>query len=122
MEVAKQTMMLGNVGELDQETASSAVNTMIKGFDIDPVTKFNKQVNGTSKEVTQLTTSMDALNFASNNYGSSTQQLVDGLQNGATVLGSYGVSLEDTVGLMTSGIEILGNGNKVGNGLIDLAC
>lgn len=114
MDVAKQTMMFSNVGELEQSVASSAVNTMIKGFNIDPVTKFNKEINGTTKEVTQLSGSMDVLNYASNQYGTSAQQLVDGLQNGATVLGSYGVSLEDTVGMMTAGIEILGNGNKVG--------
>lgn len=117
MEVAKQTMMFANVGELEQSTASSAINTMIKGFKIDPVTKFKKEINGTKTEVTQLSGSMDVLNYASNQYGTSAQQLVDGLQNGATVLGSYGVSLEETVGLMTSGIEVLGNGNKVGNGL-----
>lgn len=43
-----------------------------------------------------------------NNYGTDTQKLLDGLQNGATVLGSYGVSIEDTIALMTAGIEVLG--------------
>lgn len=114
IDVAKQTMMLANVGDIDQETASSAVNTMINGFNIDAVTKFKKEINGTQVEVTELTQTMDALNHASNNYGTDTQKLLDGLQNGATVLGSYGVSIEDTIALMTAGIEVLGNGNKVG--------
>lgn len=117
MDVAKQTMMLANVGELDQSTASSAVNTMIKGFKIDPVVKYKQELNGVTREVTQLEDSMDMLNHASNQYGTSAQQLVDGLQNGATVLGAYGVSVGDTIGMMTAGIEVLGNGNKVGNGL-----
>lgn len=108
IDVAKQTMMLANVGDIDQETASSAVNTMINGFNIDAVTKFKKEINGTQVEVTELTQTMDALNHASNNYGTDTQKLLDGLQNGATVLGSYGVSIEDTIALMTAGIEVLG--------------
>lgn len=121
IDVAKQTMMLANVGDIDQETASSAVNTMINGFNIDAVTKFKKEINGTQVEVTELTQTMDALNHASNNYGTDTQKLLDGLQNGATVLGSYGVSIEDTIALMTAGIEVLGNGNKVGNSLKSIA-
>lgn len=65
IDVAKQTMMLANVGDIDQETASSAVNTMINGFNIDAVTKFKKEINGTQVEVTELTQTMDALNHAS---------------------------------------------------------
>lgn len=65
MDVAKQVMMFANVGELDQETTSSAVNTMIKGFKIDPVKKFNQEINGTKREVTGLENAMDLLNFAS---------------------------------------------------------
>ena len=67
---------------------------MIKGFNIDPVTKYNREVNGTVKQVTQLENSMDLLNFASNNYGASAQQLVDGMQNGANVLGTMGLVLK----------------------------
>ena len=44
------------------------------------------------------------------------------MQNGGNVLGSYNVSLNDTIGMMTAVNEVLGNGNKTGNGLIDLAC
>lgn len=117
MDIAKQTMMFANVGELEQSVASSAVNTMIRGFKVDPVTKYKKEVNGVNKEVTGLTTSMDALNFASNNYGINAQNLADAIQNGGNVLGAYGVSLNDTIALITSGVEVLGNGNKVGNGL-----
>jgi hypothetical protein len=122
MDIAKQAMMFANVGELEQGVASSMVNTMIRGFKVDPVTKYRKEVNGVNQEVTGLTVSMDALNYASNNYGVSAQQLSDGIQNGGNVLGAYGVSLNDTVALITSATEVLGNGNKVGNGLRLLAC
>lgn len=121
LKVAEQTMKLANTGELTQENASSAVNSMINGFDINPVKTYSREVNGVKHEVTQLTESMDYLNHASNNWGTSTQQLTDALQNGGNVLGSYGVGLGDTIALMTSGIEVLGNGNKVGNGLKSIA-
>lgn len=65
MDVAKQTMMFANVGDIEQSVASSAVNTMIKGFDIDAVNKFNRGLNGTINEVTQLENAMDMLNMAS---------------------------------------------------------
>lgn len=64
-EVAENTLKFANVGELKQEDASSAVNTMIKGFKIDPVKKYSKELNGQRKEVTGLTNAMDVLNFAS---------------------------------------------------------
>lgn len=118
MDIAKQAMMFANVGDLSQEMASSMVNTMIRGFNVDPVTKYKKEVNGVSQEVTGLTTSMDALNYASNNYGTSAEQLSNAIQNGGNVLGAYGVSLNDTIGLITAGVEVMGDGNKVGNGLI----
>ena len=65
MDVAKQIMMFANVGDIEQSVASSAVNTMIKGFDVDAVNKFNRGLNGTINEVTQLENAMDMLNMAS---------------------------------------------------------
>ena len=65
LKVAEQTMKLANTGELTQENASSAVNSMINGFDINPVKTYSREVNGVKHEVTQLTESMDYLNHAS---------------------------------------------------------
>lgn len=65
LKVAQETMKLANTGELTQENASSVVNSMINGFDINPVKTYSREVNGVKHEVTQLTESMDYLNHAS---------------------------------------------------------
>ncbi|MCC0645490.1 phage tail tape measure protein [Clostridioides sp. ZZV14-6150] len=59
---ARQSMILANVGDMDVESASSAVNTIINGFRIEPLKEMQVQVGNTTKKTTELTAAMDMLN------------------------------------------------------------
>ena len=59
---ARQSMILANVGDMDVEGASSAVNTIINGFRIEPLKEMQVQVGNTTKKTTELTAAMDMLN------------------------------------------------------------
>lgn len=61
---------------------------------------------------------IDALNEVSNNYSTSSSALSDNLSTVAATLAVSGTSFEQTVGLMTAGIEIMPEkASKVANGL-----
>lgn len=62
--VARSSLMLANVGDMAQSQASSAINTMIKGFQIDPLKEVTKEMNGTIVKTNELTEAMDMLNHA----------------------------------------------------------
>lgn len=59
---ARQSMILANVGDMGVEDASSAVNTIINGFRIEPLKEMQVQVGNTTKKTTELTAAMDMLN------------------------------------------------------------
>lgn len=119
--VARSSLMLANVGDMAQEQASSAVSTMVKGFQIDPLREVQKEVSGTTVSTNELTVAMDALNHAGNNYAIGTDGVAEAMKRGGAVLKQYGVSLEDSVGLITASNESIQNPEKVGNGLKSIA-
>ncbi|MCC0642479.1 MULTISPECIES: hypothetical protein [unclassified Clostridioides] len=59
---ARQSMILANVGDMSVEDSSSAVNTIINGFRIEPLKEMEVQVGNTTKKTTELTAAMDMLN------------------------------------------------------------
>ncbi|EML6501647.1 hypothetical protein PIT23_003051 [Clostridioides difficile] len=59
---ARQSMILANVGDMSVDDASSAVNTIINGFRIEPLKEMQVQVGNTTKKTTELTAAMDMLN------------------------------------------------------------
>ena len=119
--VARSSLMLANVGDMTQSQASSAVNTMIKGFKIDPLKEVTKEMNGAVVKTNELTEAMDMLNHAGNNYAIGTDGVAEALKRGGSVLSEYGVSLGDTVALITSANEAVQNPEKVGNGMKSIA-
>ena len=64
IEVAKQSMILANVGDMTQDSASKAINTVVKSFDLNPLKSYQVAVNGTIKKTTELKNAMDMMNFA----------------------------------------------------------
>lgn len=119
--VARSSLMLANVGDMTQADASSAVNTMIKGFKIQPLKEVQKEMNGTIVKTNELSEAMDILNFAGNNYAIGSDGVAEALKRGGTVLSEYGVSLGDTVALITAANEAIQNPEKVGNGMKSIA-
>jgi|GEM_PF-3314311 len=126
--VARSSLMLANVGDMSQEDASSAVATMVKGFQLQPLQAVTREVGTAVGEMdkmkvtsNELAVSMDALNFAGNNYAIGTDGVAEAMKRGGAVLHQYGVSLEDTVAMITASNESVQNPEKVGNGLKSIA-
>lgn len=64
IEVAKQSMILANVGDMTQDSASKAINTVVKSFQLNPLKEYQLEVGNTVKKTTELKNAMDMMNFA----------------------------------------------------------
>lgn len=64
IQVARSAMILANVGDMTQEAASSALNTIINGYKLDPLKQIDVQVGGLTQKTTELANAMDLLNYA----------------------------------------------------------
>ncbi len=121
IEVAKQSMILANVGDMTQDSASKAINTVVKSFQLSPLKEYQLEVGNTVKKTTELKNAMDMMNFAGNNYAIGTDGIAEAMKRGGAVLASYNVSLADSIGLITATNEALQNPERVGNGLKTIA-
>ena len=105
MQLAKNALMWTNVADgmvSVEESANMLISTM-KAYGLQ------------AEDTTHI---IDALNEVSNNYSTSSSALSNNLSTVAATLASSGVSLEQTIGLMTAGIEIMPDkASKVANGL-----
>lgn len=63
IEIARQTMMLANVGEMSQESATEGVVSMLSGFKLQPLKEVSVVVDGVTKSTNQLTDAMDQVNY-----------------------------------------------------------
>lgn len=62
--VARSAMVLANVGDMTQEAASEALNTIINSYKLDPLKEIDVQVGGLTQKTTELANAMDLLNYA----------------------------------------------------------
>lgn len=105
MQFAKDALMWTNVadGIVGVENATNMLISTMKAFEQQGISS---------------THIIDALNEVSNNYSTSSSALSDNLSTIAATLAVSGTSFEQTVGLMTAGIEIMPDkASKVANGL-----
>ena len=121
VEIARQTMMLANVGEMSAENATKGVVSMLAGFKLDPLKQMQVEVDGVTKKTNELTNAMDMVNHVGNNFAISTEGIINAMQGGATVLNSYGVGMEETIALITGANRTLQDPTVVGNGLKSIA-
>lgn len=121
MAVARKSMILANVGDMNKDEATRAINTLVKAFGLTPLAKVRKGVHGVTKETNQLSDALNKINYVGNNYAISSAGVANAIQNGGTVLANYGVSLADSIGLITAANEPLQDPKKVGNGLKSIA-
>ena len=121
IEVAKNAMMLANVGDLSQDEASKGLNTIVNSFGIDPLKETNVQVGDMTQKTTELAAAMDKLNYASNTQAIDMQNLIQAFQGGGATLSNYGVEIGDATAMITAANTSLQNGSKVGNGMKSLA-
>ena len=64
IEVAKQSMILANVGDMTQDSASKAINTVVKSFQLSPLKSYQLEVGNTVRKTTELKNAMDMMNYA----------------------------------------------------------
>ena len=98
--------MLSTVGNMGADEASTALTSIINGFDM------------ATDQATHVIDTLDALDLA---YATSTQELADGLQRSASVAKTAGMSFEDLASIMTvvSSTTRL-SGETIGNGMKSL--
>lgn len=102
IEIAKSASILSNVGEISADVAAKSMASIINAWKIDPLKEVQVEMNGTVQKSNELTSALDMLNFASNNYSIGVDGLTSAISAGGSTLSAYGVSLGDTIGLMTA--------------------
>jgi len=108
LDLAQSALILTNVADgIDTATESAdALIATLKGFRM---------------EASQSTHIVDALNEVSNNFAVSTDALADGIRRVSSVYKDSNDTFEQTLGLLTAGIEVIQNTEKVSSGLIVIA-
>lgn len=106
--------MLARVAALYQNIADEQVSA---GDSADFIISQMKAFN---IEATDAESIIDRVNAVSNNYAVSSADLAQGLQLVSSALSVGGNSMEEVIGLMTSGTEIVRNSTKVARGLVSV--
>lgn len=121
--IAKQSAIFQNVTDMSAEQSSRAVATMINQyFGMDKaLAQVDKGVGATRKGYDNLTQAMDLANYAGNNFAISSEGVTQALSRGGSVLANYGVSIADSVALISSANESIQDPQRVGNGLKTIA-
>lgn len=100
--LAKQSLILGNVGDMSASDSSDALVSTLKAFKL--------EAKDTEKVV-------DSLNEAGNKFAITTGDLAEGLRVGASSLALANNDLYESEALIVAGTEILRDSNTVANGL-----
>lgn len=74
-------------------------------------------LKGFGTEASQSATIVDLLNQVSNEYAVSVDQLLEGFSTFSPIAKSAGLSLQETIGVLTPGIEVFRSGSEVANAL-----
>lgn len=100
--MAKNSIILSNVGDMSAEDSANAIVSILKGFRM---------------EASQTTSVVDMLNEAGNRFAITTGQLAEGLRVGSASLAIANNDLAQSSALITAGTEVLRNPDQVANGL-----
>lgn len=106
--LAEQALILTNIGdgiESIDESTKALIATM-KGF---------RDQGLEAKKV------VDSLNEVSNNYALTTADLAEGIRRTSGTLSGTNTTFDETLGLLTGGIEVLQNVEKVSSGLVTIS-
>ena len=100
--LTKAAMDLVIAGGIEASTASEQLVASIKGF------------GGAAEDAVPI---VDLLNEVSNNFGASAGQLLEGFAALSPTAQAAGLSLEETIGILTPAIEVFQSGSEAANGL-----
>ena len=101
-QLTKSGLDLVIAGGLEATRAADLLVASIKGFGV---------------EASESTVIVDLLNQVSNEYAATTEQLLEGFSVLSPVAQAAGLSLQETVGILTPGIEVFQSGSEVANAL-----
>ncbi|MGL5191672.1 MAG: phage tail tape measure protein [Cetobacterium sp.] len=123
LEIAKASATFANVGDLDQGQADTYIASIMSAFGgmenaLKPV---RTQVQGMGQDYNNLTNFLDMANHAGNNYAISTGDVGEALMRAGSVLSGFGVSMEDSVGMIVAANEAVQDSAKVGTGIKSIA-
>ena len=121
--IAKQSAIFQNVTDMDAKSASKAVATMVNQyFGMDKaLAQVDKGVGASVKGYNNLTQAMDLANYAGNNFAISSEGVTQALSRGGSVLSNYGVSIADSIAIISAANESIQDPQRVGNGLKTIA-
>ncbi len=121
--IAQSSAILQNVSDMDSGTASQAIASLVNQYySMDTaLSKVQDKIKAAPKDYNNLTNAIDQINYAGNNYAISTEGVTQALQNGGSVLSTYGVTLSDSIAMITAANESLQDPSRIGNGLRSLA-
>lgn len=98
----KWSAIFSNVGDINIDTAMTDLVTILKGFNM---------------EASESEHIIDAFNNVSNNMAVNAGDIGEAFKSSASNLHLANTSLEESIGLITGGTEVLQDASRVGNGL-----
>lgn len=101
-ELTKAGLDLVIAGNVEAAESSAQLVASIKGF---------------GAEASDAATIVDLLNAVSNEYAATTGQLLEGFSTLSPVAQAAGLSLQETIGILTPGIEVFQSGSEVANSM-----
>lgn len=108
LDLAETAIILKNVGDgigsIDE--ATNAIIATMKGFNF---------------EADQANKIIDSVNEVSNKFAVNTAALTEGIRRTSAVLNQTNTTFDETLGLLTGGIEVIQNTEKVSSGLITIS-
>lgn len=106
--IAKSSAIFQNVTDMSSENASKAVSSLINQYySMDTaLSQVNTGVGKNIEGYNNLTQAMDLLNYSGNNFAISSEGVSQALQRGGSVLANYGVSLVDSVAMISGANEL----------------
>ncbi|OOM82119.1 phage-related minor tail protein [Clostridium puniceum] len=100
--MAKNSLILSNVGDMSASDSASSLVSILKGFKLE------------AKDTTKV---VDILNETGNRFALTTKDLTEGLRIGGASLALANNDLAQSTALIATGTEVLRDSNMVANGL-----
>lgn len=118
-EIARTSAILQNVSDMGADEASQAIASLVNQYySMDTaLSKVQGGVKDAPADYNNLTNAIDQINYAGNNFAISSQGVTEALQNGGAVLSTYGVTLSDSIAMISGANESLQDPSRIGNGL-----
>ena len=122
-EIAKTSAILQNVSDMGADEASQAIASLVNQYySMDTaLSKLQSNVKSAPADYDNLTDAIDQINYAGNNFAISSEGVTQALQNGGATLSAYGVTLSDSIAMITAANESMQDPSRIGNGLRSIA-